>query len=129
MAGIDGQYDIVRATFTDGTNVPRMPPQRLGGGAYWRSDEWFARIGLIHAYAQTHIAATGERPTDGYNLLKAEISHTRQLKNDPTGIKAITVGLVGNNLLNDDIRNHVSYSKDQVLMPGAGVRAFASVKY
>ena len=39
------------------------------------------------------------------------------------------VGVLGNNLLNEDIRNHVSYTKDQVLMPGAGVRAFASVKY
>jgi iron complex outermembrane receptor protein len=26
----------VRATFTDGTNVPRIPPQRLGGGIYYR---------------------------------------------------------------------------------------------
>ena len=34
MVGIEGQYDIVRATFIDGTNVPRIPPQRLGGGVY-----------------------------------------------------------------------------------------------
>ena len=26
--GVDGQYDFVRATFTDGSNVPRMPPMR-----------------------------------------------------------------------------------------------------
>jgi iron complex outermembrane receptor protein len=32
-------------------------------------------------------------------------------------------------LLNEDIRNSVSYTKDEVLMPGASVRAFASVKY
>ena len=24
VLGLDGQYDIVRATFTDGTNVPRF---------------------------------------------------------------------------------------------------------
>ena len=34
MWGIDGQYDFVRATFTDGTNVPRIPPQRFGGGLF-----------------------------------------------------------------------------------------------
>ena len=28
----------------------------------------------------------------------------------------MTVGLVGNNLLNENIRNHVSYNKDEVLM-------------
>ena len=127
--GVDGQYDIVRATFTDGTNVPRIPPQRIGGGVYFRNAEWFGRISLLHAFAQNDIATIGETPTGGYNLLKAEISRTRELKNDPTGIKRITVGIVGNNLLNEDIRNHVSYTKDQVLMPGAGVRAFASVKY
>jgi iron complex outermembrane receptor protein len=127
--GIEGQYDIVRATFTDGTNVPRIPPQRLGGGVYFRSSEWFARVNLLHAFSQKDIDPVQEMPTPGYNLLKAEISHTKTLKNDPSGIKQVTVGLVGNNLLNEDIRNHVSYTKDFVLMPGAGVRAFASVKY
>ena len=82
-----------------------------------------ARVSLLHAFAQNDIAIVGETPTGGYNLLKVEISHTRELKNDPSGIKKITVGVVGNNLLNEDIRNSVSYTKDQVLMPGAGVRA------
>ena len=41
----------------------------------------------------------------------------------------MTVGLVGNNLLNENIRNSVSYTKDEVLMPGLGVRAFANLKF
>jgi iron complex outermembrane receptor protein len=127
--GIDGQYDIVRATFTDGSNVPRIPPQRLGGGVYFRNAEWFARINLLHAFAQNDLAVVGETPTAAYNLLRAEVSHTRRLRNDPTGIKQVTVGVIGNNLLNENIRNHVSYTKDVVLMPGIGARAFASVKY
>ena len=49
MFGIDGQYDIVRATFSDGSNVPRLPPQRYGGGVFWRDANWFARVGLLHA--------------------------------------------------------------------------------
>jgi iron complex outermembrane receptor protein len=48
---VDGQYDFVRATFaSDGSNVPRMPPMRLGGGTYWRNDNWFVRMGLLHAF-------------------------------------------------------------------------------
>ena len=86
-------------------------------------------MSLLHAFSQDDIALIGETPTGGYNLLKVEFSHTRELKNHPSGIKRFTVGIVGNNLLNEDIRNHVSFSKDAVLMPGAGVRAFASVKY
>jgi len=127
--GVEGQYDIVRATFGDGTNVPRIPPQRLGGGVYFHSAEWVARVNLLHAFAQNDIAIIGETPTAGYNLLNAEISRTQVLKNDPLGIKQVTVGLVGNNLLNADIRNSVSYTKDEVLMPGLGVRLFANVKY
>jgi iron complex outermembrane receptor protein len=127
--GVDGQYDIVRATFTDGTNVPRIPPQRVGGGVYFRSAEWLARVSLLHAFAQNDIALIGETPTEGYNLLKVEVSHTKVFRNDTFGRKEVTVGVVGNNLLNEDIRNSVSYTKDQVLMPGAGVRVFANVKY
>jgi iron complex outermembrane receptor protein len=41
----------------------------------------------------------------------------------------MTFGVNGRNLLNRDIRNSVSYSKDEVLMPRAGVRLFATIKY
>jgi len=127
--GFDGQYDIVRATFTDGSNVPRIPPQRLGGGVYWRSDEWFARIGLLHAFAQNNTGAFELAPTPGYNLLKAEVSRTMKFRNDPTGVSQVTVGVVGNNLLNADIRNATSYTKYEVLAPGANVRVFANVRF
>ena len=105
------------------------PPQRLGGGVYFRDGQWFARVNLLHAFSQNDIAVTGETPTTGYNLLKAEFSNTQTFRNHPMGIQQFTFGVVGNNLLNEDIRNHVSYTKDFVLMPGASVRAFASVKY
>lgn len=39
------------------------------------------------------------------------------------------VGLVGNNLLNENIRNAASFNKDQILLPGIGVRAFANLKF
>jgi hypothetical protein len=41
----------------------------------------------------------------------------------------MTLGLVGNNLLNDDIRNSVSFRKDEVLLPGANLRAFANIRW
>jgi iron complex outermembrane receptor protein len=127
--GVEGQYDIVRATFTDGSNVPRIPPQRLGGGVYFRSAQWFARVHLLHAFAQNNVATTGETPTDGYDLLRAELSHTQVFKNEPSGIRGLTIGVVGNNLLDADIRNHVSYTKDFVLMPGRSVRLFAKALF
>jgi iron complex outermembrane receptor protein len=127
--GIENQFDVVRATFSDGTNVPRIPPVRVGGGLFWRDANWLTRINLLHAFAQNDIAPIGETPTAGYNLLKAEVSYKTKL--DPTwfGAREMTVGLVGNNLVNENIRNSVSYTKDQVLLPGIGVRAFANLKF
>lgn len=127
--GIEDQFDIVRATFSDGTNVPRIPPMRVGGGVYWRDSNWFARINLLHAFAQNDIAPIAETPTAGYNLLKAEVSYKTKLGPNWFGAREMYAGLVGNNLLNENIRNSVSYTKDEVLLPGIGVRAFANFKF
>lgn len=126
--GIENQLDVVRATFTDGSNVPRIPPVRLGGGLFWRSPEWLARVNLLHAFAQNDIAAIETR-TGSYNFLKAEISHTRTVKAAGFTPQEVTVGLAATNLLNDDIRNHVSFNKEEVLLPGRAVRAFATVRF
>ncbi|MGZ3409107.1 MAG: TonB-dependent receptor [Xanthobacteraceae bacterium] len=128
MWGVEGQYDIVRATFNDGTNVPRIPPQRLGGGVFWRDSNWLARINLLHAFAQNDIAAN-ETNTPGYNLLRAEVSYRTVLPPSNFGPREINVGIAGNNLLNEAIRNSVSFTKDEVLLPGASVRLFANFKF
>ena len=43
--------------------------------------------------------------------------------------REFNVGIKGENLLDDDIRNHVSYKKDEVLQPGRSVRVFGTVKF
>lgn len=127
--GVENQFDVVRATFADGTNVPRIPPVRAGGGLFWRDAHWLMRVNLLHAFAQNDIAPIAETPTPGYNLLKVEVSYKTRLDPSRFGAREMTVGLVGNNLLNESIRNHVSYTKDEVLLPGLGVRAFANLKF
>ncbi|MBR1170827.1 TonB-dependent receptor [Bradyrhizobium liaoningense] len=127
--GIENQLDVVRATFSDGTNVPRIPPVRMGGGVFWRDDNWLMRVNLLHAFAQNNVAVIAETPTSGYNLLKAEVSYKTKLDRNWFGAREMMAGIVGNNLLNENIRNHVSYTKDEVLMPGIGVRAFANFKF
>ncbi len=130
MFGVENQFDVVRATFSDGSNVPRIPPVRLGGGVYWRDANWLARARLIHAFAQNNIAAVAETTTPAYDDLRAELSYNwKAAMPRADQLRELSVGISGSNLLNHDIRGSVSYSKDQVLMPGAGVRLFASVKY
>jgi iron complex outermembrane receptor protein len=127
--GAENQFDVVRATFSGGGNVPRMPPARLGGGLFWRDANWLLRVNLLHAFAQRNIDPVAETKTKGYNLLRAEISYRLLFEpGDPRG-RSLTVGVVGNNLLNDDIRNSVSFRKDEALLPGANVRAFANMTF
>lgn len=126
--GIDGQFDTVRATFADGSNVPRIAPMRLGGGVWWRSAEWSARVGLLHAFAQNDLGLN-ETATSGYNLLKAELSYTHVLARGDMGLRELTMGIVGDNLLNEDVRNHVSFKKAEVLQPGLGVRLFTNLRF
>jgi iron complex outermembrane receptor protein len=126
--GVEGQYDIVRATFTDGTNVPRIPPQRLGGGLYWRDVNWLAKVNLLHAWAQTNVAPT-ETTTPGYDRLRAELSYTVKIAHSGFGLSEYTVGVVGDNLLNQPIRASTAYNKDEVLLPGANVRMFLNTKW
>ena len=109
--------------------MPRIPPQRLGGGVFWRDAHWLARVNLLHAFAQNDVAVIAETTTPGYNRLKAELSYTEKLKPTDFGPREINVGIVGDNLLNADIRNSVSYTKDEVLMPGLNVRLFANLKF
>src|SRR5262249_58549965 len=108
--GVDGQYAFVRATCAaDGSNVPRMPPMRIGGGAYWRADDWFARMGLLHVFGQ-HDLGVNETPTAGYNLLKLQIENTTYYRDWPWGRPRITTLITGVNPLGGTVCSPVQYN-------------------
>ncbi|HEY8126933.1 MAG TPA: TonB-dependent receptor [Methylocystis sp.] len=129
VLGVEHQFDVVRATFVAGGNVPRIPPVRLGGGVFWRESNWLLRVNLLHAFAQRNVDPTNETPTKGYNLLKAELSYRMLFDPGDPLSRELRLGLVGDNLLNEDIRNSVSFRKDEVLLPGANLRVFANARF
>ncbi|MGE0765109.1 MAG: TonB-dependent receptor [Hyphomicrobiaceae bacterium] len=129
--GLSGQYDFVHARFDGGDNVPRIPPHRLGAGVYYRDAMWRASLSALHAFRQDDIFALDARdtPTSSYTMVNAELAYTFKVSgaaNDPT---ETTIGLRGENLLDDDVRNHVSFKKDEVLQPGRTIRLFGSIKF
>ncbi|AWN46181.1 TonB-dependent receptor [Methylobacterium terrae] len=126
--GVSAQYDFVRARFDDGTNVPRIPPHRIGGGLYLRSGAWYAAVTLLHAFAQTRTAPL-ETATPGYDDLKAEVAYTRPLDPAAYGASEVTLGLRGTNLLDDVIRNAASFKKDEVVLPGRNLRVFLTARF
>ena len=128
--GVDGQYDFVRARFSNDENVPRIPPHRLGGGIYYRSADWFMRTGVLHAFEQDDIGV-GEVSTPSYTLVSAELSYTATLARDYGGLSPkLTIGLKGENLADEVVFNHASFKRREgIAQPGANVRVFGSLKW
>ena len=128
--GIDGQFDIVHAEFQNGDNVPRIPPHRLGGGIFYRDANLFGRIGVLHAFDQDDVnQESEEEETPGYTLVSAELSYTNDFPGSSGLGTAYTIGIKGENLLDDEVLNHSSFKRrEEVLLPGASVKAFAKIK-
>jgi iron complex outermembrane receptor protein len=122
---LDLVADAVNAEFDSGGNVPRIPPVRVGGGLRLEGPivDIYAR--LLHAFEQDDIAAN-ETPTDGYTRLDAGVTWHAARHEDGGGIN---LSLIGRNLTDEEIRNHVAFNKDEVVLPGADVRLVLSMRY
>lgn len=119
---LDLKAETLRATNTDTSEpLPRIAPARFGAGLSWSQGPARARLDVIRAQAQDRVAA-GELPTDGYTLVNATVGWRAKL---PLGSADLFLRAV--NLLDAEVRNHVSFLKD--IAPAgrrgvvAGVRA------
>jgi iron complex outermembrane receptor protein len=114
--------DTVRARLTNGENLPRIAPARLGTQLRWENKAWRASLETTRYMAQNNVAE-GETPTAGYNMIDTHVVY--HFDHGRTGWE---IFLDGNNLGNVDARVHTSFLKDKVLLPGRnwsfGVRAF-----
>lgn len=112
--------DTVDAELDDGSNVPRTPPQRIGGGLNWDMERWAVGLDVIRYASQDDIAAFEER-TDGYTLVGADFAY--RFNTDSNW----EVYLRGRNLGDEEARNHTSLLKEGAPLPGRnfifGVRA------
>jgi iron complex outermembrane receptor protein len=83
---------------------------------------------VLHAFDHTQIAPY-ETFTPGWTNLKAEVSYTKPVDRSLYGISEFTLGVRGDNLLDDDIRNSASFKKDEILLQGRSARVFVSLKF
>jgi iron complex outermembrane receptor protein len=84
-----------------------------------------AHVKLTHAFEQDDVAAN-ETPTDGYTRFDAGVTWHAARRDDGT---VVDLSLIGRNLTDEEIRNHVAFNKDAVVMPGADVRLVVSLRY
>lgn len=106
--------DHVRGKLRDGGgDLPRIPADRLGV----RLDQSFtpALNGQLEFYRvqRQDDLADYETETGGYNMLGAGLSYAGSLKQSN-----YLIYLKGNNLLDEKARQHTSFIKDDVLLPG-----------
>lgn len=116
---IGGSADYVRAAIDrTGEPLPRIAPMRLGGGLHYRDARFDARAEARRVQTQERISAF-ELPTDGHTFINATVSYRIF-----GGSRTLTdLVLRGTNLGNALGRNHVSYLKDLVPLPGRDIRA------
>ena len=127
--GVDGQYDFVRATFTDGSNVPAHAANAASAAAPIGATTTGSCAWACCTRSGRATSASNDTPTAGYNLLKMEISNKQYWRDSPWGAAEITTGLVGDNLLDVDVRNSVQFHKDEILMPGRSIKFFMNAKF
>ena len=109
--------DYTRATLDDGSNVPRIPPYRLGGGLNWQGDKLDAGFNLIYAGRQDKYGAF-DTPTPSYVALDGQLA-LRPFASHPN----VELAIVGQNLTNDVQRLATALNKDEVVMPGRRLMA------
>jgi len=105
--------DVVNAKFSDGHNVPRINPARNIYSLSYSEDNLVFRLSLKDVDAQNDFGE-GETKTQGYQMLDTRITKTYAMG----GKSKLKVSLFGRNLLDEAARNHSSFVKDQVPLPG-----------
>jgi iron complex outermembrane receptor protein len=108
--------DYVRATLDDGSNVPRIPPYRVGGGLSWTSNPADAGFQLMYVGRQDKFGAF-DNATPSYVSLDGHVAW-RPFRAMP----GVEFSIVGKNLTNEVQRDAAALNRDQVVMPGRNIR-------
>ncbi len=116
--------DMVNAEFDSGGYVPRIPASRVGAELRWSGDSWSVNLRATQVNEQEDVAEL-ELPTDGYTL----VSLYADYRFDVGGDSSLEVFLRGDNLLDEEIRNHASLLKNFAPEPGRGVMAGFRFEY
>ena len=105
--------DVVNAQFSDGHNVPRINPARNIYSLSYEQNDLIFKLHLKDVEKQNDFGE-GESATEGYQMLDSRLTKTFF----PGGKTVLKVSIFGNNLLDEVARNHSSFVKDEVPLPG-----------
>ena len=116
--------DLVNAEFDSGGYVPRIPAAKIGAELRWYGEDWSIHLHATRVQEQEDTAEL-ELPTGAYTLLSLYADYHWDVGED----SSIEVFLRGENLLDEEIRNHASFLKHYAPEPGRGVMAGVRFEY
>ena len=113
--GVDALAEFVRADSESG-DLPRIPPLSILAGIEAKSDYLTLRAEIEHAAEQNRIEVF-ELPTDDYQLVNLFANWAVPISEQDIKFSASVL-----NLFDDDARQHTSFLKDTVPLPGRNFR-------
>ena len=116
--------DSVQGEFKDGSNIARMIPSRNFYKISYAYDDLKVALNLKDVFSQNDIAV-GETSTKAFQMLDLKIQKTFNLFND----SELNVSVFANNLLDEVARNHTSFVKNEVPLPGRNYGIRGSLKF
>ncbi len=111
----DGLVEYVRAK-TDTGNLPRIPPLSTLVGLEAESERFSFRAELDYVAEQNKISEF-ELPTDDYGLVNLFATWKA-----PVDAQPVRISVSVQNLFDTEARQHASFLKDEVPLPGRNVR-------
>ena len=117
--------DYVRATNkSTGNDLPRTPPLRVGSRFSFKHGPWEGGIEARYAFKQTNVGPD-ETETDGYTQLNIDLQRRIELRNN----FAAVLFLRAENLLDEEVRYHTSYLKDEAPLPGINLTLGSRIEF
>jgi len=108
--------DVVNAEFSDGHFVPRINPARNIYSLSYKQNDIVFKLNFKDVDKKRDVGE-GETVTKGYRMLDTRITKTFNLRNN----NELKVSLFGKNLLDEVARNHSSFVKNEVPLPGKNI--------
>ena len=109
---LHSQADYVKGELSNGGDLPRISPLRIGAGLLYERNDWYIDLDIIR-YMEQDTIAEFETSTDGYTLVNIDFNYQFSTQDSD-----YTFFMKGTNLLDDEVINHTSFIKE--IAPQAG---------
>ena len=104
--------DYINAQLSDGGNLPRIPPMRLGTSLQYQGNSYDGELSVNHYFEQDNIGSL-ETVTESYSMVDMNMNYYF----DASG-NDLVLYVKGNNLTDDVGKVHSSFLKDVSPLPG-----------